>query len=155
MSCGGRTGIDRHATVPVVEIALLRSLPIFAALPPPTLESVARALVPMTVSAGTDVIVQGEQGDRFYVVANGEVEVIADGTIVTTLARGAGFGEIALLYGVPRTATVRARTPAYLYTLERDLFVAALTAPERTHSDARPCRRLRALRDASTAPTTT
>jgi hypothetical protein len=129
--------IDRHATVPVVEIALLRSMPMFSVLPPPALESIARALEPVTVPAGTDVIVQGERGDRFYVVADGEVEVIADGKAVATLDRGVGFGEIALLYSVPRTATVHAKTPAYLYALDPEVFIAALSGHPRAHTAMR------------------
>jgi MFS family permease len=126
---GGRRllDIDRHATAPVVEVALLRSVPMLSLLPPPTLESLARALVPEEVPARVDVVTQGEQGDRFFVIADGEVEVIADGTLVATLKRGDGFGEIALMYDVPRTATVRTRTEAQLYALEREDFLVALT----------------------------
>ena len=56
--------IDRHATVPVVEIALLRSRR-SSRLCPPTLESLARALEPMSVPLGVDVIREGDEGDRF------------------------------------------------------------------------------------------
>jgi predicted MFS family arabinose efflux permease len=119
--------IDRHATVPVVEIALLRSLPMFAPLPPPTLESLARGLELEVVPAGVDVIVQGDAGDRLYVVAEGEVDIVADGVLVTTLGRGAAVGEIALLYNVPRTATVRTRSEARLYALDRETFLVSLT----------------------------
>jgi hypothetical protein len=118
--------IDRHATVPVVEIALLRSVPWLGLMPGPTLESVARSLVPSVSPAGTDVITQGDEGDLFYVIADGEVDVIHDGTFVTTLGRGSWFGEIALMYDVPRTATVRARSEARLYSLDRDTFLGAL-----------------------------
>ncbi len=126
--------IDRHATVPVVQVALLRSLPMFALLPPPTLESLARALVPADVGPGIDVITQGEEGDRFYVIADGEVDVIADGRRVATVGRGAAFGEIALLYEVPRTATVRTRRATYLYELESDAFLAVLTGHPASHT---------------------
>lgn len=119
--------IDRHATVPVVEIALLRSLPMFAPLPPPTLESLAHSLELEVVPAGVDVIVQGDAGDRLYVVAEGEVDIVADGALVTTLGRGAAVGEIALLYDVPRTATVRTRSEARLYALDRETFLVSLT----------------------------
>lgn len=119
--------IDRHATVPVVEIALLRSTPLFAALSPPTLESLARALVRVSPPAGTEVIRQGDEGDRFYVIADGEVEVIADGRLVTTLQRGDYFGEIALMYDVRRTATVRTKGGVALYALEREAFLVAIT----------------------------
>jgi CRP-like cAMP-binding protein len=77
--------------------------------------------------AGVDVVTQGEEGDRFYVIADGETDVIADGTHVATLRRGDGFGEIALMYDVPRTATVHTRTAVRLYALERDDFLVALT----------------------------
>jgi len=119
--------IDRHATAPVVEVSLLRSAPILSLLPPPTLETVARALVAEDVPAGVNVVTQGEDGDRFYVIADGEVEVIVDGTLARTLHRGDGFGEIALTHRVPRTATVRARTAVRLYAVEREDFVAVLS----------------------------
>jgi hypothetical protein len=128
LSAGRRLlDIDRHATAPVVEVALLRSVPMLSLLPPPTLESLARALIPVDAPAGVDVVTQGEEGDRFYVIADGETDVIADGTHVATLRRGDGFGEIALMYDVPRTATVHTRTEARLYALEREDFLVALT----------------------------
>jgi hypothetical protein len=119
--------IDRHATVPVVEIALLRATPLFAPLGGPTLESVARSLEPIAVVAGTEIVRQGDEGDRFFVIAGGEADVVASGRHVATLGRGAGFGEIALMYGVPRTATVTARTDMDLYGLDREAFSLALT----------------------------
>jgi CRP-like cAMP-binding protein len=120
--------IDRHANVPVVEIALLRSLRMFSLLPPATLESLARALELLTVEADVDVIVQGDDGDLFYVIAEGDVDVVIDGARIATLGRGAAFGEIALMHDVPRTATVRTRTAARFYTLERDAFLGGLTS---------------------------
>jgi Cyclic nucleotide-binding domain len=129
--------IDRHATVPVVEIALLRSMPLFASLPPPTIESLARALEPVTFPAGVEIMRQGEEGDRFYVVAGGEVEIVRDGKEVATRQRGEGFGEIALIYDVPRTATVRTRTETQLYALEREPFLLAVTGHPSVHRAAR------------------
>ena len=119
--------IDRHATVPVVEISLLRSMPLFAPLPPPTLESLARALEPISVPAGVDVIREGESGDCYYVIADGELEVVRNGRIAATRSRGEGFGEIALMYSVPRTATVRTLEDSHLYVLDSDAFLLAVT----------------------------
>ena len=64
-------GIDDVADVPQVQIQLLRLVPIFAPLPAPELEGLARALEPVHVAAGTVVIREGEAGDRFYAIATG------------------------------------------------------------------------------------
>jgi CRP-like cAMP-binding protein len=110
-----------------VEIQLLRSISIFAALPAPSLESVARDLGPLTVSQGTIVIKEGERGDCYYAVAEGELAISRHGQNLQMISRGDGFGEIALIRDVPRQATVIATTDALLYTLQKEPFVRAVT----------------------------
>jgi MFS family permease len=119
--------IDERTVVPEHELERLRSLPLFAPLPPATLEHLAGNLVRVPAAAGTEITRQGDVGDRFYLVDEGEVEVISDGEVVSTLGPGDYFGEIALLRDVPRTATVTARTDAALLALERDEFVSAVS----------------------------
>ena len=115
--------LDAAATAPIVEIALLRSIPLFAPLGAPALESLARSLKPLHARAGTAVVRAGEPGDRYYAIVDGELSVSVGGV----LRRGAGFGELALLAGVPRTATVTATTDVRLYALTKDDFLAAVT----------------------------
>jgi hypothetical protein len=109
------------------EVELLRGVPIFAPLPVPELERLAKALAPAAAGAGSAVFQQGERGDRFYVIRAGRAEVEVDGRPLRTLGSGDSFGEIALVRDVPRTATVRALTDLDLLALERDVFVATLT----------------------------
>ncbi len=129
--------VDAAAPVPESVLALLRAIPIFAPLPPMTLEQLASHLSHVSVPAGQVVFRQGEPGDLFYVIGEGEVAVAVDGRQVT-LGRGAYFGEIALLRDVPRTATVTALTEVELYALERDVFIAAVTghSPSAEAADA-------------------
>jgi MFS family permease len=118
----GLLEIDRSATVPVTEIALLRSTSTFGMLGAPALERLARGLTPTSVPAGTAFIREGEEGDRAYVVADGELDVSIEGKHLAELHRGDLVGEIALLRGGIRTATVVARTDARLYELDSDAF---------------------------------
>jgi MFS family permease len=124
---GALRRLDAATVVPEPELELLRAIPMFAPLPPLTLEQLASRLARIQVAAGDDVFRRGEPGDRFYVIRSGEVAVQPDGRPQVTLGRGGSFGEIALLRDVPRTATVSARTDAELYALERDDFIAAVT----------------------------
>ena len=128
--------LDASADVPIVEIGLLRSLPLFSMLSPPALEGLARSLEPLSAAAGTPIVTQGEEGDRYYAIAEGEVEVIVDGIRVNTIGRGDGFGEIALLHDVTRTATVSALTALKLYTLEKEPFLEVLTGHPAAHAAA-------------------
>ena len=85
-------------------------------------------LVPRVYSKGTVIFEQGEIGTCFYIVASGQVEVVLDGRTVRTLARHGHFGERALLFEEPRTASVRVRSPeAELWCLEKAAFVEVLT----------------------------
>jgi hypothetical protein len=119
--------IDASATVPQVEIQLLRSISIFAGLPAPSLEGIARDLEALAVSPGTVVIKEGEPGDCYYAIARGELAVSLGGQFLRMVSRGDGFGEIALIHNVRRTSTVTAATDAMLYTLDRERFLQAIT----------------------------
>jgi len=129
--------IDASATVPHVEIQLLRSLSIFAALPAPSLEAIARELKPMMLPIGTVVITEGERGDTYYAVAEGELAITRHGQFQQKVSRGDGFGEIALIRDVPRQASVTAVTDVLLYTLHKDVFVQAVTGHRSSASTAR------------------
>ena len=128
----GLATIDVGAHAPAAELELLRSNPIFAPLPEPTLESLAGKLVSVRRNAGDAVFRQGDHGDLYYLVAEGTVNVEVDGRKTRSLGQGEGFGEIALLRDVPRTATVTAASDVTLYALERDDFIAAVTG----HADS-------------------
>jgi len=120
--------IDAQAAPPEAdELRLLVSVPIFTPLPGGSLEHLAGRLVPLRVEAGTVVVREGDVGDRFYIVTEGELEVTQDGVKIAELEPGGYFGEIALLRDTNRTATVTARSDAVLYALDREEFLAAVT----------------------------
>lgn len=110
------------------ELRVLASVPIFAPLPGMTLEHLASRLVPLRLEPGTVIVKVGDPGDRFYIVADGSVEVSEHGRAISELGPGGYFGEIALIRDVPRTATVTSTTPVVLYALDREDFLAAVTS---------------------------
>lgn len=120
-------GLDASMVIRDRQVSLLRAVGMLRPLALPALERLARGLDPEQVAAGAVVFHQGDVGDRFYVVEDGVAEVIGDGAIIATLGPGDGFGEIALLHRVPRTATIRARTPLRLQTLTAAHFLTVVT----------------------------
>ena len=93
----------------------------------PIVERIAANLIPVRAAAGTEILKEGDSGDRLYIVDDGEVEVSIGGRPVRRQGPGEFFGEIALLLGVPRTATVTAVSDVALFALERWLFLEVLT----------------------------
>jgi MFS family permease len=118
--------------VPERDLALLSAIPIFAPLRGFARERLASRLIPVHVPSGATLFSQGDPGDRFYVIAEGEVEVLVDGARVRTEGPGEWFGEIALLREMPRTATVRALEEVELRGLERDEFLGAVAGDPRS-----------------------
>jgi MFS family permease len=119
--------LDESVATAPPHLDLLGTIPIFRPLPAATLEQLARELHPVRFPAGEAIVQQGEHGDRFYIVADGEVDVQIDGRPATTLKAGDFFGEIALLRDLPRTATVTARTEVDVLALDRNEFINAVT----------------------------
>ena len=119
--------LEAGAPVPGREYGLLRGNKIFAPLPVATTERLARNLVEVRPGDGTEVITQGDAGDRYYVIVEGQLDAFEDGVHRRTMGPGDGFGEIALLRDIPRTATVRAQAGAVLLALEREAFLGAVT----------------------------
>jgi MFS family permease len=130
--------IDAATGAPQSDVELLLRVPFFATLPELAIERLARSAEHSQARAGETVVKQGEPGERFYVVAGGELDVRVDGRAVRTLGEGDYFGEIALLRDVPRTATVQARSEATLLVLDRGDFLTAVTgyAPSLSSAEA-------------------
>jgi MFS family permease len=129
-------GADRAGVVHERELALIRKIPMFAPLRVTVLERLAQELNHMHVSGGTEVIREGDRGDRFYIIAEGRCEVLVRGRVVNTIGSGEGFGEIALVNDIPRTATVRAIDDLDLFVLDREPFLEAVTGQPRSRAEA-------------------
>jgi cyclic nucleotide-binding protein/MFS transporter len=124
---------DRVSAVDEETFRLLRSVEEFAQLPLTAIERLANGGVEVAFEPGAVLMRQGEPGDRFIVVADGEVEVSVDGRRLQRLGRGAGLGEIALLRHSPRTATVTAVGPVSGVCLDAGTFLAAVSGPAAAH----------------------
>jgi len=94
---------------------VLEKVPLFAGLDKRELEQIAGSMRERRVAAGDVVLEQGAGGAGFFVVDAGEADVTVDGKSVGTVGPGDYFGEIALLTGSDRTATVTAKTDMLCY----------------------------------------
>lgn len=115
--------------VPSAAIDRLRDVPAFRVLPMTGLERLVTSSVQVTFPAGVVLMHKGDPGDRFLVIESGTVRVTDGDRLLNDLGAGAGIGEIALLRGGPRTATVTALTDVSALSFDAAAFLAAVGGP--------------------------
>ena len=110
----------RH--VPATQAELSR-VGLLAELPGERLAQIAQRMRREDLAGGEAPVVEGAEGDRFYVILNGLFAVSNFGTMPRRMLRpGDYFGEVALAMNIPRTANVRALTPATVASCDKDTF---------------------------------
>jgi putative ABC transport system ATP-binding protein len=110
--------VKRNATM----YKLLQKLQLFQNLSPRTLSQVADKLALMQYDKGAEIIRQGDTGNEFFVIGDGEVDIEIDGKPATKLGSGEFFGEVSLMKKQPRNATVRARDKVACFVLKDEDF---------------------------------
>jgi Cyclic nucleotide-binding domain len=122
----GVRNADLAVVVDTARLNRIRADPLFAPLSMAVVEQLSDELVHVTFEAGEDLIQEGEPGDRYYLIERGRVVVSQAGQRMREQGPGESVGEIALLFDVPRTASVRALEPVDALTLSRDDFLGTL-----------------------------
>src|SRR5919108_163668 len=118
--CLGGREMEDHPEPTAHELSRIGLL---SSLPGETLAKLARQMVREEIPSGAAVVHEGEDGDRFYVVLSGVLATSQKSLGPRGLLRpGDTFGEVALAMGVPRTASVRALTPAVVASCDRETF---------------------------------
>lgn len=113
------------------QIELLGSVPLFSLTPKKQLRTIAQEFTSRKVREGEQLAEQGQYGREFYVVVSGSARCEVDGREIRKFGPGSFFGELALLAGGPRSATITAETPMELLVLDRrDFTVLVRTTPD-------------------------
>ena len=99
---------------------------IFSKLEPEELERIGKSVVARSFRAGEEIVKEGEQAVAFYVIVKGKVQVVKGDEVLTTFGPGDSFGEMALLDGFPRVASVRAVDDTDCLVMTRWDFMAEL-----------------------------
>lgn len=100
--------------------AILERHPLLAHLPPERLSRLAREGEVETWKAGEDIVAEGSLGDALFLILSGEVAVHRDGKTFATLSAGDVFGEMSMVEPAPRSASVSAMSPTFLFRLPHD-----------------------------------
>ena len=128
--------IDEHAEPAPELLSLFSNIALFAPLPPTTLEKISARCSVVDLPPGTVIINEGDHGDRFYAILEGQVEVHRGAVVQCTFGPGDHFGEIALLRDINRTATVVSLCDVRLATLGTTEFLDALASSEAAYGIA-------------------
>lgn len=120
---------------PIVTIENLKQFYLFKNIDSALLDVIAKQLVHKETEAGEVIVKEGEAGDKFYIILNGNFEVIHKGLhgqymVIANLKEGEYFGEISLLQNIPRQATVISKVPGLLYYLTKSTFDEIIKDPE-------------------------
>ena len=131
LSRAERIEIDLSEGKPTFSAESLRSVPVFAQLPDPLISQLAAGFRTEQVSLGNKVVVEGGDENKFFVIAQGQVEVLSKGAHgsdlrIALLTEGEYFGEIELVTNRTSDVTVRTLTPCVLLTLSRKELEAIL-----------------------------
>ena len=113
-------------TITGAHVELLRRVPLFAAMTDAAYDHIAGLTESIAVPAGETVVEQGDEGDAFYVIVSGSADVRQADRSIASLAPGDFFGEIALIDGKPRSATVLAIDDLVLLRVLRAPFLRLL-----------------------------
>jgi len=103
-------------------IQLLRGIWLFSTCDDDELARIAAVAKPREADVGTDLTTQGDEGAEFFVIVTGDASAAVDGSEVGTIGPGGFFGEMALIDGGERVATVTATSPMQLLVLDRHDF---------------------------------
>lgn len=130
--------VEGKVEQPIRYMQILHNIPLFAETSNERLKQIAACLTPESFGANKVFLRQGEAGDKFYIIEEGEVEVFAvdeegQEKVVARRRRGEYVGEMALLLDIPRTASVRTVESSTLLTLPRDEFLELMAQDLEVH----------------------
>lgn len=121
-----RMGSDNARLMTDATVAALGRVPLFAGLSAPELATLAGVAHSRAFAAGDVLTREGDDGDEFFVISSGTVDISAHDRHLRSLGEGDFLGEIALLFGGTRTATVVASSAGSMYSLPKPAFLALL-----------------------------
>ncbi|ESO10754.1 hypothetical protein HELRODRAFT_72321 [Helobdella robusta] len=110
-----------YKTMAALSKAIARNV-LFSHLDDAERSDIFDAMFSVNRHAGEIIIQQGDEGDNFYVIDHGEVDIYVNNDYISTIGEGGSFGELALIYGTPRAATVKAKSDCNLWGIDRDSY---------------------------------
>ncbi len=109
-----------------VLLSVLKQHFLFSKLHDYELEDVIDTMVDEYFEEGENIMTEGDAGDKFYVLEHGNVDILIQDNVVGRMGHGSSFGDLALMYNSPRSATICASSDCTCWTLEKHFFRQAM-----------------------------